>query len=204
MNTPQPSPVSVLNLPKLLGAGDIAPDCILPGPDGKNVNLRSDSIAGNPIVMMFCPRLTEAGKEMLKHFSHHLDTFTANGARLFAITLDRIADAQVQELRFPVLSDRQEQAFRNFTAPRDRPSTVVLRRNHHVAGILDGEPQAQLSAARALVESMAWERKASLMHMHPPVLLIPEALSRDDCAKLIDIFHTRGQTFLHPNQPAMD
>jgi peroxiredoxin len=202
MNAPQPSPAP--NLAQLLAAGDIAPDCILATADGKNVNLRSDSIAGNPIVLIFCPRLTGAGMEMLKDFSHHLDTFAANGARLFAITLDRIDAGQVQEIRFPVLSDRQEHVFRNFTAPQDQPSTVVLRRNHHVGGILDGEPQAQLSAARSLVESMAWERKTSLMRMHPPVLLIPEVLSREDCVELIDIFHTRGQTFLHPNQPALD
>ena len=42
------------------------------------------------------------------------------------------------------------------------------------------------------------------MRMHPPVLLIPEAFSQEDCAKLIEIFHTRGQNFVNPNQPALD
>jgi hypothetical protein len=34
--------------------------------------------------------------------------------------------------------------------------------------------------------------------IHPPVLQIPEALSRDDCARLIKIFQTSGRTFIAP------
>lgn len=186
-----------------LSIGDIAPDCILAGPDGKELSLRSDSIAGNPIVILFCPRLNAAGKEMLDCFSNSLDTFAANGARLFAITLAKADTLAGQSLNFPVLLDRREQVFANFTAPRDRPSTVVLRRNHHVAGIFNGEAAAQAAAALSLAERMAWERKTTLMHVHPPVLLIPEAFSRDDCRRLIEIFETRGQTFVQPGN-AMD
>ena len=105
-------------------------------------------------------------------------------------------------MNFPVLLDRNEQVFSNFTAPRDRPTTVVLRRNHHVAGILNGEAEEQAASALSLLEDMAWERQTVSMHMHPPVLLIPEALSRDDCAKLIDIFKPAGKPLLTHN-PSM-
>ena len=183
--------------------GDIAPDCILAGADGKEVNLWSDSIAGNPIVIMFCPRLTAAGKEMLDSFSRRLDLFTALGARLFVITLENAAAVTLQSFGFPVLLDRREKVFSDFALPLDRRSTVVLRRNYHVAGVLNGEPEAQSAAALSLVEGMAWERTPVPMHVHPPVLLIPEAFSREDCARLINAFETQGQVFVQPG-PAMD
>ena len=41
---------------QVLATGDIAPDCALPDADGNIVNLRSDSISGNPLVLVFCPR----------------------------------------------------------------------------------------------------------------------------------------------------
>jgi len=188
---------------QMLAAGDIAPDCILPGLDGNMVNLRSDSIAGTPMVMMFCPRLSAAGKEALQCFSRHLDSFAANGARVFAITLERAEAFSALGLNFPVLVDRNEQIFSSFTAPRDRPSTVLLRRNHHVAGVFNDEAEAQTAAALSLLEGMAWERRPVSMHIHPPVLQIPEALSPDDCTRLIKILQTTGQTFITP-QPIND
>jgi 2OG-Fe(II) oxygenase superfamily len=71
----------------------------------------------------------------------------------------------------------------------------VLRRNHHVAGILNGDPKAQVANTLLLLEGMARERKTVLMQTHPPVLL--------DCARLINIFETRGQVFVEP-QATMD
>jgi peroxiredoxin len=188
----------------MLSAGDIAPDCILPGLDGNVVNLRSDSIAGNPIVIVFCPRLSGAGKETLECFSRHLDSFTAKGALVFAVTMDKADALATLALNFPVLLDRRDEVLRDFTAPRDRPSTVVLRRNHHVASILDGgNAEAQAATVLTILEGMVWERQTVSMHMHPPVLQIPEAFSRDDCARLIKIFETSGQTFVDP-QPVKD
>lgn len=182
---------------QLLSEGDIAPDCILADPDGKEINLRSDSIAGNPIVMLFCPRVARAA-DLLACFSKRRDALAASGARLFIITLDKASVAASQNPDFRVLLDRREQVFSAFTAPRDIPTTIVLRRNHHVAGILKGEPETQVAATLSLLEGMARERKASLMDVHPPVLLVPEALSRRDCARLIEIYETQGQTFVPP------
>jgi hypothetical protein len=35
----------------ILSEGDIAPDCIIPDAGGKEINIRSGSIDGNPIVL---------------------------------------------------------------------------------------------------------------------------------------------------------
>jgi peroxiredoxin len=187
----------------LLSKGDIAPDCILPDVNGNEVNLRSDSVAGNPLVITFCPRFSPPAKDLLKCFSEQIESLSANGARLFAVTMDKTEAASSQNLAFPILIDRREQVFAGFSAPRDRPSTTVLRRNHHVAGILNGDPKAQVAETLLLLQSMARERETVLMHTHPPVLLIPEAFSREDCARLINIFEARGQVFVEP-QAAMD
>jgi hypothetical protein len=72
-----------------------------------------------------------------------------------------------------------------------------------VAGIFDGDAEAQTAATLSLLDGMAWERRTVAMHIHPPVLQIPEALSRDDCARLIKTFKTSGQTFMPP-QPIND
>jgi hypothetical protein len=154
-------------------------------------------------VLVFCPRLSAAAKETLQCFSQRLGAFADQSARVFAITMDKAQAVAALALNFPALFDRNEQVFGNFAAPRDRPSTVVLRRNHHVAGILNGEAEAQVAAALTLLEGMAWERDTLQMPMHPPVLLIPDALSRSDCARLIEIFETRGQTYVDP-QPVQD
>jgi peroxiredoxin len=186
-----------------LAVGDIAPDFILSAPDGNEINLRSDVNAGNPIVIVFCPRVSSGGRETLNCFARQQECLAARGARLFAVTLDKVDSGSAPPCEFPILTDRCEQIFSSFSAPRDRPSSVVLRRNHHIAGIFEGKPEAQAAAIVSLLAGMERERKTVFMEAHPPVLLIPDAFSRDDCAKLIKTFETTGQTFVEP-QAAMD
>jgi peroxiredoxin len=183
-------------IPQVLSAGDIAPDCILPTTSGDEINLRGDAIAGNPIVLLFCAQQSVEAEAVIASFSKRLDSFTNNGARLFLVTSAKAEVVKSEKLDFPALLDPREQVFSNFCVVRDRPTTIVLRRNHHIAGVLSGEPETQAVNALSLVESMAWERQTALIRAHPPVLLIPEALSRDDCATIIDIFNKKGQTFL--------
>jgi peroxiredoxin len=191
-----------MNLQRI-GAGDIAPDFILSTPEGKEVNLRSDAIAGNPIILLFCPQASSEGLRALKCFAGQHDCFAACGARLFAVTLDKVDSSATDELNFPVLSDRNKQIFDTFHAARDRFSTIVVRRNHHIAGILQGTPEEQTAEALSLLVGMEWERETTVMRGHPPVLLVPDAFSRDDCARLIKTFETTGQRFVEP-QTALD
>jgi peroxiredoxin len=182
----------------LLSAGDIAPDCILPGVDGKDTDLRSDRIAGNPVVLVFCPQKSSATTDLLESFSRRLEAFRASGAQVFSIMRRKAEGNDPEQLGFPILFDSRDQAFQNFHVRQDRPTTIVLRRNHHIAGVMDGVPETQVASALSLVQAMARELKTELMHLHPPVLLIPEAFSRDDCTRLISIFESRGQKFMPP------
>jgi peroxiredoxin len=192
---------SQIHLPQMLSVGDIAPHCVLPDPSGNRVDLYSDSIAGNPIVIIFCPRQSDTTAEMLQNIVHRIEAFTAQGARVFAVSPSPIT---IPNLPFPVLLDHDRRVFAGFTVPRDQFSIVVLRRNYHVAGILSGEVEAQVATAMSLLEKMAWERETVTVRMHPPALLIPEALSRGDCMRLISVFETTGQAFVERPPPIGD
>jgi peroxiredoxin len=179
-------------------AGDIAPRCVLPALNGVNVDLYSDEIAGNPIVIVFCPKFTSAVIEALAGFGARLKQFVGAGARLFAVTLvERAKEAKAQVIPFPVLLDQDGRVFRDFGANREHlPTTALLRPNHHVLAIIKGASKTQASEALALVQQITADRRPVLMEPHAPVLTIPDVLSQQDCRHLITVFETRGKVFL--------
>jgi peroxiredoxin len=187
-----------------LDVGDISPDCVLSDLSGSEIDLRDDATAGNIIVILFCPKFSPAVLEALAAFRTHLDAFSAAHARLFAVTIEAAKVARAHDIPFPVMLDRKERVFRDFGANRrELPTTVVLRPNHHVAGVFDGAPETQASAALTVVERLAEGRQPVPMGAHPPVLIIPEVLSQRDCQHLIEVFETRGQRFAEPG-PGID
>ena len=111
-----------------LAVGDIAPDCALKTLEGEVVDLRSDAIAGNPLVLIFCPRFSSEVIGALDGFRARREVLGVAGAKLFAVTLEPGRVAVEQALPFPVLLDRTGETFRAFNAnTRDRPTTLVLR-----------------------------------------------------------------------------
>jgi peroxiredoxin len=182
-----------------LAVGDIAPDCAVKALGGDIIDLRGDAIAGQPLVLVFCPRFSAAVVAALEGFRGALDDFAAAGARLFAVTLVPPAVAVEQALPFPVLLDRSGDIFRAFNADRsEAPTTIVLRPNHHVAAISKDAPDAQAGAALAAAQRLAAARRSVLMAPHPPVLIVPEVLSRSDCERLMTVYKTRGNVLLEP------
>ncbi len=182
-----------------LAVGDIAPDCALKSLEGEIVDLRGDAVAGRPLVLVFCPRFSAETGAALDGFRAGLDVVAAAGARLFAVTLEPARVAMQQALPFPVLLDRSGETFRAFNAgSRAAPTTIVLRPNHHVAAIFRDEPETQPAAALAAIERLAAERRPVVMAPHPPVLVVPEVLSRSDCERLINVYKTRGNVFVEP------
>jgi peroxiredoxin len=177
--------------------GDIAPPFALPALDGTIVDIRDDAIAGNSVVILFCPKFLPAITEAVAALTAAQGSFTAAGARLFAVTLEPEKIAAAQNIPFPVLCDRDGKVFRAFSANTlDLPTTVVLRPNQHSVEILNSAPQAQATGALVQIERLAAERQAVQMAPHPPVLVLPDVLSPADCRRLIDVYETRGQTFM--------
>jgi peroxiredoxin len=172
-----------------LAVGDIAPEVVLRAVDGSTVELNGDTMAGNTIVVLFCPRFTGAVAEAIAALRTSVAAFAAAGAKLVAITLEPTKVAAEQALPCPLLLDRSGDVFRAYNADqREAPTMVVLRSNQHVAVIVKDAPAAQPGAALGAVERLAAERQSGLMAPHPPVLIVPDVLSRDDCRRLIRIY----------------
>jgi peroxiredoxin len=192
---PQPEPRhSIL-------VGDIAPPCNLPSLDGATIDLQADSVAGNPLVIIFSPKFSASVRRALAAFDANRENFKAVGARLFVVTPAAATAAADPVRAFTVLLDTDGKVFRDFGAARyDMPTTFVLRPNHHVTAILDGSPEHQMQDALSVVNRLAEARQSIEMGPHPPVLMIPDVLSKDDCQHLVRVFETRGQTFIDPGQ----
>lgn len=143
---------------------------------------------GNPIVILFIPAFTPSVAAALRSFSAELEPFATEGARLFAVTLESAKAVKAQAIPFPVLIDAKGEAFLDFSAHRrDLPTTIVLRPNHHVMAILKDAPETQGAAALAAVRRLAPDRQPELVVSHPPVLLIPDVLSAEDCRRLVEV-----------------
>src|SRR5258707_10399002 len=89
-----------------LAVGDIAPDVALRALDGATIDLRGDTIAGNPIAILFCPKFTGAVAEAIAGFRAGEAGFAAAGARIGAITLEPAEVAGGQALPFAGPLDR--------------------------------------------------------------------------------------------------
>src|SRR5271168_5049405 len=99
MATPTSRPNQASVLPSL-SVGDIAPACRLSDLDGTVVDLRSDAIAGNPIVILFCRRFTPSVAEVLAGYRLCLQGMTNAGARVFAVTVEQTGVAAGQSIPF--------------------------------------------------------------------------------------------------------
>ncbi len=187
-----------------LGVGDIAPACVLPDSDGTIVDLRGDAIAGNALVIVFCPRFTPPVAQVMDEYCSRLEAISALGARLFAVAPHPAGAPAVRDITFPVLHDAEGRVFQAFAAEtQDQPTTVVLRPNHHVAAIVRSAPKAHIAQVLSVVERLAREHRPTLMGAHPPVLMVPEVLTPAECRHLIGIYETRGNVFMPPG-PGID
>ena len=194
-----PSPPGRPTFKAPLAAGDIAPGCALRSLDGRTIDLQDDAVAGSPMVVVFAPKFVPAVASVLQGFGTAAAALAAQGARLFVVTLEATRTAAEQALPCPVLLDRNGDTFHAFNAnTRDAATSVVLRPNHHVLAILREPGEAQAREALALVERLAAERRTVAMAVHPPVLIVPDVLSRDDCRRLVTVYHTRGNVFVEP------
>ena len=183
-----------------LSAGDIAPPCALSTAEGNIINLQGDDIAGHPVVVAFWPRFdAEAVKTAVASLAAALPVLEGEGVRVFAVTLANARAAGEANLPVPALLDRDGKAFAAFGAgTRDQPTTIVLRQNNHVHAVLKGEAAGQAGAALSAVRALVAERKAAALVPHPPILVVPDVLSPEDCRRLIQVYETRGKVFVEP------
>lgn len=189
----------------LLSVGDISPPCVLPSMHNADVDIRADAIAGRPLVMVFTSRLAEPASIILARLQEASSIVGISGAQLFAVVRDARIDGPLPIAPAAVLIDRDGVVSRAFGADlaADQAVTIVVRPNQHVMAILTASPLEQGDEAVLCLQALAAARSPMLMASHPPVLMVPDVLSPDDCRHLMMVYEKRGLSFMPPG-PGVD
>jgi hypothetical protein len=165
---------------RTLDVGDIAPPIRLVTAGGEKIDPGADHISGKVLVLLFMPSIgvPPAGLTALAERARGM------GGRCFLIAVEP-KDAPAG---FEPLADPDDKVAVRF-GTRGAPRIVVVAPNRHVAAI-----GLEADVAAAALERIAAQRREPANH--PPILIVPDVLSRADCERLISVFDTQGHTFL--------
>ena len=179
--------------------GDFAPGFHLADQRGQPVLLRGDTIAGKPVVLMFVPSSPgETDLRELREFAAVGGEARTLGAILFAIRDGRPEEnarfATDHALPFPILSDPDGRLRAVYGLGAVGLASVLLTTNQRVALLLGREVPAtgQAEAVVVVLRAAAEQRRAVVMGSHPPVLIVPDALSLEECRELIRLHDREG------------
>ena len=183
---------------RLLDEGDAAPFVHAHDHAGTLTATNSDLVAGKPIVLLFCPAVTDESLAAgLRAFGAAAGRLTALQATVFVICRSGVeANAAARKrlaLPFAMLADPNAAIFKGYGVdphPAAPALTLfILDPGHRVARLLDcGEPAALAAEAVATLERLAAARPAARLQSHPPVLVLPRMLSLADCGFLAEVW----------------
>ncbi len=170
--------------------GDFAPNFNLPDQNGKPFVLRADRIAGRPVLLVFAP--AKADGAVLAEIKASLAELKALGA-VTVLTRPAAPPENAHLLReldlpIPAVSDsvgRLRQAYGLDGAAETR--LVLLSANHRI--LLS---EATLAPVLERLRKDAAGRQQAAAAPHPPVLFVPEVLSRAECRGLIELCEAPG------------
>jgi len=171
-----------------LEIGDLAPAFHLITKSGEVFDPTADHIAGRPLLQVLLPRGT-AMPPALGALAERVRAM--NGRSLIIATADMNPPPG-----FDLALDPDGKAMQSYgvdTAAR----IVIVAPNRHVASIT-----ADIDDAIMALGQIVARRGPDAMTNHPPVLMLPDVLSRADCQLLISIFAMQGQTYLEPGHGA--
>jgi len=181
--------------------GDRIAPFILPNQDGDLATPVADEVAGKPALFVFECGNDDGGASFTRELAAmrgHTKALRETGATVFAITRRNIAENQrlhaEHDLPFQVLSDSDGKAFKACgldPLPPDCPTvTLVVDPNFRAVRAIGGG-EAGSHAPRALADLLRLEKeyRHAQIGTHPPVLVLPRALTPADCARLIEVWH---------------
>jgi hypothetical protein len=172
--------------PVSLAIGDICPRFeLLDAATMQKVDVFGDAEAGHPMLFV----LTGNGPRHLEAVMPHREAFAAARVHIFAIGPAELA-AKAAPLRF--LRDAENVIAQGLSL-WPKGGLLALAANQHVlyAG-------ADAEQALAALRAHAVTRFAAAAVPHPPVLLLPHLLSREDCQRLTGVYTMRGNVFVEP------
>lgn len=181
-----------------LTPGDIMPAMPLTDMSGEAVDLNADDISGSYVTLLL-QRDGQAAGAQLAAFRSRRQDFDAAGGRLFVV-LPADAPTASDEITTAAtaLYDQTGALFAAVGAgDGDDPVTVLIAPNQHVALVAREADPNHADQVLGFIAARAEGRRSRQMDMHPPVLLVPDVLSPEDCQKLISIYRFQGNEFVH-------
>jgi len=185
----------------MLTAGDIFPPVKLLTDDGGLFDLNADEIAGTYRMLVLCGDGAGARAiAQLENFTAAHDGIAAAAGIVFAIIRQPIE--QLGPLPFPALIDPSGDVFGAAATESTAVKTILIRPNHHVAAIFGDDVDDHARAALDLIRQDGENRKSRVTPPHPPVLVVPNVLSRKDCEHLVAVFNFQGNVWVEPGHGA--
>ena len=169
---------------RTVDVGDIAPPLRLATAGGEKIDPGADHISGKVLVLLFMPSGV-APPEGLAALAERARGMGGRSFLIAAVPEDVGADVPAG---FEPLADGDNKAAILYGA-HGAPRIVVVAPNRHVAAI--GREAGEAAAA---LDRIAVQRRDPARH--PPILIVPDVLSRADCQRLINVFVMQGHTFL--------
>lgn len=170
--------------------GDFAPDFVLRDERGNPVFSRGPYFACRFTLLLFVPDPDAPDQAaLLSDIGARAAKMKRDDLAILAVT--RKAPPENRQLKaarkapFRFLSDNGGKTLAAYGVVGD-PRAVLVNSNARI--IAFPLPQAVLDTALAEIDRPAHRPEATVVTAHAPVLLIPNVLSADDCAALIDLY----------------
>lgn len=184
-----------------LEIGDPAAPFILPDPSGTQWSPLDNDIAGKPLLLLFqapaSGQSAAAFLDDLRPFVAAHDEFRSLGCSLFGLSRTEIAGdilAPESKPMFPLLTDHKGDVFRAYGMDRITGTVaVLLNANMKIAYIAGGAVPPAPGRILELLRQIQRSRPPVPLSAHPPVLLVPGALSGADCGALTQLWHQMDQ-----------
>lgn len=192
----RPSPLA--NADMRLAPGDLAPDWNLLTSEQQGFSFRNDAIAGHTSVI-FAIKSSASAWINSPRFEHEAHALSSLGVRVYAIFPTLETPGLPSLANHGLLVDHTGEFANSLAACSQQDvSVVVLRANNHLAAFFGAE--VDFERLRAVCETLQAERLRSVMVTHPPVLLIPDVFSKEECRKLIQVYEERGQVLVQADK----
>lgn len=170
--------------------GDFAPNFQLPDEAGRPFILRADQVAGRPVLLCFSPAGPDAAAlAALRDAAAELKDLGAVALLVRdSAPPDNAALLEGHGLSFRAVSDPGGKLRQAYGLESGRGTMfVLLSPNQRIQAI-----ETELAPALERLRRAVAARQSVAAVPHPPVLLVPEALSRAECRRLIDLCESPG------------
>jgi peroxiredoxin len=170
--------------------GDFAPNFHLPDEKGKPFILRADQIAGRPVLLAFAPAEPDAA--MLAALRDGAAELKDAGAVALLVRdappPENAALLERHGLALRAISDPAGKLRQAYGLDGARGTIfVLLSPNQRIQAV-----ELELTGVLERLRREAARREEAAARPHPPVLVVPEALSRAECRRLIDLCESPG------------